>query len=152
MTIPGSDGNIDLEYSPDPDHRQSAQELWFRKCDKRISALELAVHRLLNAEHPPEADYAHIPAAEWQDICAELESLRSTRPDMDENGVTLSHDAYDALEREAAIGRSVPFKLIAKHTILVQAYERAFPKDDTDYTSRRVLAWLKDYAPKEAAE
>jgi len=64
--------------------------------EKRIAALEVAAiankpHWLtppnvnewiaqnppFAAAHPPEADYAHIPAAEWEDICAELEGLRT---------------------------------------------------------------------------
>ncbi len=62
MTILGSvdNGEVDVEYTPNPDHRQSAQEQWFRACDKRISSLELQVHRLLNAE--PDARLVAIVA------------------------------------------------------------------------------------------
>jgi hypothetical protein len=234
MSFPGSvdNGEVDTEYSPD--HRQSAQELWFRACDKRVSALELQVHRLLNAEHPPEADYAHIPAAEWQDICAELETLRAfkarvpddkpemddadlaaaymlgryasaeiptrmnrqhyrrgwlagtkanqemqqhldetawdeltaerdalkeeleqlraTRPDMDEHGVHLSHDAYDMLEREAAIGRSVPWNDIRFCTTVTDRVAWINSEFDPNDEINSVRNWLNENTPKEAAE
>ncbi len=45
-----------------------------------------------------------------------LEDGKRSRPTMDSEGVTLSHDAYDALERYAAIGRSVPWNEITRAT------------------------------------
>jgi hypothetical protein len=133
--------------------------------------LECQVHRLLNAEHPPEADYtkhnpiesgiakyvpkgfftpdyAHIPTAEWESICAELEFLRSKRPDMDENGVYLSHDAYDVLERYAAIGRSVPWDDL----IVWMINPDSAPDAERELAGNNVVRWIWANAPEMSAE
>jgi hypothetical protein len=95
------DYGIDLEsvyYPPKTERIICAAEERHADHEARIAALELQVHRLLNAEpHVPEADWAHIPAAEWEAICEELEGLRGTRPTMDSDGVLVSHDAWDAM-------------------------------------------------------
>ena len=49
--------------------------------EARIAQLEAAqpkptISRWPAADHPPEGDWAHIPSAEWEAICEELESLR----------------------------------------------------------------------------
>ena len=73
--------------------------------EARIAQLEAAqpkptISRWPAADHPPEGDWAHIPAAEWEAIVEELEWLRNQRAVMDADGVLLSHDAWDAVERE----------------------------------------------------
>lgn len=76
-------GATDMEYSPIMYPPKStriicASDEQHDALERRIAALELQVHRLINSEpHPPEADYAHIPAAEWEAICAELEAMRA---------------------------------------------------------------------------
>ena len=73
--------------------------------EARIAQLEAAqpkptISRWPAADHPPEGDWAHIPSAEWEAIVEELEGLRNQRAVMDADGVLLSHDAWDAVERE----------------------------------------------------
>ena len=71
-----------------------------------------------------------------------LEDGKRSRPTMDSEGVTLSHDAYDELERQAAKWRSVPWAGLVE----LSAWPCERPTFEAD-------AWIAENAPKqEAAE
>ena len=72
-----------------------------------------------------------------------LEDGKRSRPTMDSEGVLLSHDAYDELERQAAIGRSVPWD--ALRTVLMDMNQTSIEFHD-------INDWVYANAPKEAAE
>ena len=74
-----------------------------------------------------------------------LEDGKRSRPTMDSEGVTLSHDAYDALERDAAIGRSVPW--VALCECVYAAGRDSVAKDD----SNKAQEWLDANAPEDEA-
>jgi hypothetical protein len=126
------------------------------------------IHRLLNAEPDSDdgltaaymlgaydgkhgtgtgTDYAHIPLAEWQDITTELEWLRLQRPTQDEDGVLIDNEAWAVLQRDAAIGASVPWEAL-EWVWAGAASVNAAPSPDIE----AVKAWIDAHAPKEAAE
>ena len=75
-----------------------------------------------------------------------LEDGKRSRPTMDSEGVLLSHDAYDELERQAAIGRSVPWPLLRL------AIRAAGNTDSTQITAEQwytAYSWLEDSAPED---
>jgi hypothetical protein len=90
------------------------------------------------AAHPPEADYAHIPAAEWEAICAELEGLRKFKAN-DSGERFISGDEwagmYAQLKALRAFKASVPWAGLKKI-------------DWADETR----AWFSANAPEEATE
>jgi hypothetical protein len=92
-------------------------------------------------------DYAHIPLAEWQDITTELEWLRLQRPTQDEDGVLIDNEAWAVLQRDAAIGASVPWEAL-EWVWAGAASVNAAPSPDIE----AVKAWIDAHAPKEAAE
>ena len=77
-----------------------------------------------------------------------LEDGKRSRPTMDSEGVTLSHDAYDALERDAAIGRSVPRKEITTLLAWVDTFEASFPWPKY---MQAIEQWLDGNAPEDEA-
>ena len=94
------------------------------------------------AAHPPEGDWAHIPSAEWEAIVEELEWLRNQRAVMDADGVLLSHDAWDAVERELhelqAFKSGVPWAAL---------FDPSAADNRLD-----IEVWYDNNAPQEAAE
>lgn len=77
-----------------------------------------------------------------------LEDGKRSRPTMDSEGVLLSHDAYDALERDAAIGRSVPRKEITTLLAWVDTFEASFPWPKY---MQAIEQWLDGNAPEDEA-
>ena len=115
--------------------------------EARIAQLEAAqpkptISRWPAADHPPEGDWAHIPAAEWEAIVEELEWLRNQRAVMDADGVLLSHDAWDAVERELhelqAFKSGVPWAAL---------FDPSAADNRLD-----IEIWYDNNAPQEAAE
>ena len=115
--------------------------------EARIAKLEAAqpkptISRWPAADHPPEGDWAHIPAAEWEAIVEELEWLRNQRAVMDDDGVLLSHDAWDAVERELhelqAFKSGVPWAAL---------FDPSAADNRLD-----IEIWYDNNAPQEAAE
>ena len=124
--------------------------------ETRIAQLEAeqpkpTISRWPAAAHPPEGDWAHIPAAEWEAIVEELEWLRNQRAVMDADGVLLSHDAWDAVERELhelqAFKSGVPWGAIAA---AVNGAANVYAAADADIAE--ASAWLAANAPKGGAE
>ena len=115
--------------------------------EARIAKLEAAqpkptISRWPAADHPPEGDWAHIPSAEWEAIVEELEWLRNQRAVMDADGVLLSHDAWDAVERELhelqAFKAGVPWAAL---------FDPSAADNRLD-----IEIWYDNNAPQEAAE
>ena len=110
------------------------------------------VAKLEAAQPKPVPDaYAHIPIAEWLDFKEELEALRKQRAVMDDDGVLLAHDAWEAVEREIAelqaFKASVPWVAL-ESAVNGAANAYAAPLTDIDAAS----AWLAANAPKGGAE
>ena len=115
-----------------------------------IDELEARIAKLEEAQPKPVPDnYAHIPAAEWEAIVEELEWLRNQRAVMDADGVLLSHDAWDAVERELhelqAFKAGVPWTAIAA---AVNGAANVYAAADADIAE--ASAWLAASAPKGA--
>ena len=108
------------------------------------------------AAHPPEGDWAHIPSAEWEAIVEELEGLRNQRAVMDADGVLLSHDAWDAMERELAELRAkwdaIPWSTLNHCELILTSYNRLIESVDTRNRADEMREWLDANMPKEAGE
>lgn len=81
------------------------------------------------------------------DVVRRLRNL--DRPTMDSDGVLISHDAWDILQRDAAIGASVPWEALS---VIREIYM------DKKWPARQWMAlhtlveYYDAHAPKEAAE
>ncbi len=114
------------------------------------------------AAHVPEADYAHIPAAKWEALCAELEALR--HPTLNTGGDYVPVPAAkwkficDELDALRTKWQSVPWAALNYAAYLALLYVKYHLAqslgDDTDYDAalRTVGEWIDDNAPTEAAE
>ena len=129
--------------------------------ETRIAQLEAAqpkptISRWPAADHPPEGDWAHIPSAEWEAIVEELEGLRNQRAVMDADGVLLSHDAWDAMERELAELRAkwdaIPWSTLNHCELILTSYNRLIESVDTRNRADEMREWLDANMPKEAGE
>ena len=104
------------------------------------------------AAHVPEADYAHIPAAKWEALCAELEALR--HPTLNTGGdyvpVPAAKWKFICDEREALRA----FKAGVPWDVLDWCIDAACQNSDDAPTNfiDVALTWLYNYAPKEATE
>jgi hypothetical protein len=125
LRIAGSldNGALDTEYTPRPERIICAGDERHSDHERRIAALELQVHRLMNAE-----------------------------PDSDGLTAAYMLGAYDGKhgtgtgKEYAAIGASVPWESIG-HCLSVAIYG-ASPQRQT---AQAALDWWHAHAPKEAA-
>lgn len=198
------------EYTPTmkaADHISAADQRRYDH-EKRISALELQVRRLLNKEPDMElssdvtwqrgfedgkaymlrvepstsseaawlkgfedgraaalrfeGDFAHVPGVEWQALKEELETLRRTHGIVgSDNDVLMSHDAYDMLERQAAIGRGVPWSAlgccVGATGSMTGFFTLPLPPHGTLYSEEwktfylEASKWIQDSRPEEEA-
>ncbi len=129
-----------LQYNAEQDSERISDLL------VRVEKLEAAqpipqISRWPAAAHPPEGDWAHIPAAEWEAICAELEALRN------ENETYRAENAAQRMERDAykAKWESVPWEAIE---YCINVADRLAPNPQTV----QAYNWHAANAPKEAAE
>ena len=187
---PGSVDGVDLEYTPKPERVICAAEERHADQDKRIgnqqeqlrqheqgladhsqriTALELMVHRLLNPDDDEapstKAAYAHIPTAEWEDICDKLEAARAADVPMLRRMIDGQHKvASERIEEIARLSselrdlrakwESVPWRTIRDHAVLIEVYGREIPgiSANADETTLWVRRWVDVNKPKEAAE
>jgi hypothetical protein len=181
LRIAGSldNGTLDTEYTPRPERIICAGDERHSDHERRIAALELHVHRLLNAEPDSDGltaaymlgaydgkhgtgtatDYAHIPLAEWQDIMEDLEQLRSGKSYTDGviAGARAVHDNYAA--NGVAVGDSALIDNAAigasvpwKDMLAVHGPNEQISTAEMFRAESRIQTWLDAHAPKGATE